>query len=229
MLLLAVYNVFLARYTGRNDIVVGSPIAGRTHDDLKNIIGMFVNMVAMRNSPKGTKTFREFLNHVKENALDAFENQDYQFDALIERLKPETAPGRHPLVETVFVLQNIMEHGDTPPAQTGEPGPGAPSHGLEHKTAKFDLKLSAIEMPGGIKFNFEYRDRLFRAETIERMTRHFKNLLENCLRAPDLNIAEIDVLSGEEVGELMKKTAGKNGTPGERRPEDEKIEGDFDL
>ncbi|MCU5332366.1 condensation domain-containing protein, partial [Bacillus wiedmannii] len=87
MVLLAAYNVLLSKYTGQEDIVVGSPVAGRPHADLQSIIGMFVNTLAMRNYPKSNQTFEEFLDGVKENALIAYENQDYQFEQLVERLE----------------------------------------------------------------------------------------------------------------------------------------------
>ena len=106
MVLLAAYNVLLSKYTGQEDIVVGSPIAGRQHADLDNIIGMFVNTLAMRNFPESSKTFKEFLAEVKDNALRAYENQDYQFEELVEKLNIPRDMSRNPLFDTMFVMQN---------------------------------------------------------------------------------------------------------------------------
>ena len=96
----------LSKYTGQEDIIVGSPIAGRPHYDLQNIIGMFVNTFAFRNYPASSKTFRQFLNEVKEHALTAYENQDYQFEELIGRLNIRRDISRNPLFDTMLVIQN---------------------------------------------------------------------------------------------------------------------------
>ncbi|MCP4217463.1 MAG: non-ribosomal peptide synthetase, partial [bacterium] len=107
ILLLAVYTVLLSKYTGTEDIVVGSPVTGRTHPDLGKIMGLFVNMMAMRNRPQKEKTFSEFLNEVKENAYNAYENQDYQFPQLVTKLGVKRTQGRNPLFDVVFQVDNI--------------------------------------------------------------------------------------------------------------------------
>lgn len=213
MMLLAVYTVLLSKYTGQEDITVGSPIAGRTHNDLKHIIGMFVNMVAMRNFPQGTKTFREFLLELKENAIKAYENQDYPFDMLVGKLNLQTEPGRHPLVDTVLVLNNIAEPHELsqPPSQTRAKSEHLTSslsvkrYGREHRTAKFDLYLAAFETQQEIKCRLEYRCQLFQPETIERMSQHFRNLLEKIIENPDTKISNIDLLDVEEINGLLTK------------------------
>ncbi|MGB7604797.1 MAG: amino acid adenylation domain-containing protein, partial [Lutisporaceae bacterium] len=106
MVLLSAYNVLLSKYSGQEDIVVGSPIAGRPHADLENIMGMFVNTLAMRNFPQGNKTFKEFLEEVKANSLLAFENQDYQFEELIDKLNVTRDLSRNPLFDVMFSMQN---------------------------------------------------------------------------------------------------------------------------
>ncbi|NIM15003.1 MAG: amino acid adenylation domain-containing protein [Candidatus Aminicenantes bacterium] len=235
MVLLAVYNVFLSRYTGGRDIIVGSPVGGRSHDDLRNIIGMFVNMLAMRNFPAGTKTFTEFLPEVKENAVKAFENQEYQFDALLEILNIKAAPGRQPLVETVFALENTAASPGILPRKSEEKEPVSypESYEVEQNIAKFDLKLAAIETSWGIKCNFEYRTRLFRDKTIEQMIRHFKNVLSKIIENPDMKLADIDLLSKEEMEDLLRLTRNEDDTPGIRSYVEtgrlETIESDFDF
>ena len=107
MVLLAAYNVLLSRYSGQEDIIVGSPIAGRPHTDLENIIGMFVNTLPIRNYPEGNKTFRAFLEEVKENTLKAYENQDYQYKELLSKLRVARELGRNPLFYTIFAMHNV--------------------------------------------------------------------------------------------------------------------------
>jgi non-ribosomal peptide synthetase component F len=106
MVLLAVYYVLLEKYTGQKDIVVGSPIAGRHHEDLQQIVGMFVNTLVLRNYPTEEKTFRQFLAEVRENSLQAFDNQDYQFEMLVDRLNLARDLSRNPLFDVMFVLHN---------------------------------------------------------------------------------------------------------------------------
>ncbi|HEX3044895.1 MAG TPA: SDR family NAD(P)-dependent oxidoreductase, partial [Bacillota bacterium] len=112
MALLAAYNILLAKYTGRGDVIVGSPSAGRPHADMENIIGMFVNTLAMRNYPADHKQVLEFLGEVKANSLEAYANQDYQFEVLIEKLNLERDLSRNPLFDVMFVLQNQLEESD---------------------------------------------------------------------------------------------------------------------
>ncbi|MCP5053151.1 MAG: non-ribosomal peptide synthetase, partial [bacterium] len=107
ILLLAVYKVLLFKYTGQEDIIVGSPITGRSHADLEQVIGVFLNMLAIRNRPRKRQVFRDFLMEVKENALGAFENQDYPFDTLVRKLKLQGETGRNPLFDTEFAIHNM--------------------------------------------------------------------------------------------------------------------------
>ncbi|HLP62245.1 MAG TPA: amino acid adenylation domain-containing protein, partial [Candidatus Deferrimicrobium sp.] len=107
MLFLAIYNVLLLKLSGQEDIVVGAPIAGRSHADLEQIIGIFVNTLVLRNFPSGEKTFIEFLHEVKEKTLSAFENQDYQYEDLVDQVVISRDANRNPLFDTMFVLQNI--------------------------------------------------------------------------------------------------------------------------
>ena len=107
MVLLSALNILLSKYSGQEDIIVGSPIAGRQHADLENMIGMFVNTLAIRNHPEGSKTYEEFLSEVKENALKAYENQDYQFEELVDKLNLRRDIGRNPLFDVMFIMQNM--------------------------------------------------------------------------------------------------------------------------
>ena len=107
MVLTAVVNILLAKLSGQEEIIIGTPIAGRRHADLEKIIGMFVNTLALRNYPVGERTFREFLGDVKERILMVFENQEYPFEELVDKLSLKRDMGRNPLFDVMFVLQNM--------------------------------------------------------------------------------------------------------------------------
>jgi amino acid adenylation domain-containing protein len=148
MLLFAVYNVLLAKHSGQEDVVVGTPVSGRTHADLENIIGMFVNVVPMRNYPGGAKTFMEFLKEVKINSINSFNNQDYPFDMLVNKLYLDKDLSRNPLFDTTFVLDKMEEPGLEIPGLTFKP------YYTENKTSKFDMVWVAIETENKINFLF---------------------------------------------------------------------------
>ena len=109
MTLLATFQLLLHRYTNRDDILVGSPIAGRNRPEIENIIGFFVNTIVLRSDFSGNPTFRELLSRVREIALGAYEHQDLPFEKLVEELKPERSLGHNPLVQVLFSLQNTHE------------------------------------------------------------------------------------------------------------------------
>lgn len=192
MVLLAAYNVLLYKYTGQEDIIVGSPIAGRSHGDLQDIIGMFVSTLAMRNYPQREKTFEEFLKGVKNNALKAYENQDYQFEELVDKLGLERDMSRNPLFDTMFTMQNedIKENSVT--------GLNFKPYELENRISKFDFSLDAIENEEGLFFSLEYCTRLFRKGTIEGMAKHFLNILWKIGENPSIKLSEIDMLPDTE-------------------------------
>lgn len=197
MILLGTYNILLHKYTGQEDIIVGSPIAGRPRAELENLIGMFVNTLAMRNYPNGDKTVSEFLQEVKINALEAYENQDYQFEELVDKLHVKRDLSRNPLFDTVFVLQNE----DIRELELD----GLICSGLkmEHTTSKFDLTLEAFEINDEIEFSFEYCIKLFNNATIEKLAKHYINLLEEVADNASRKIADLQMLSNQEQHELL--------------------------
>ncbi|MGX5439997.1 non-ribosomal peptide synthase/polyketide synthase [Bacillus thuringiensis] len=199
MLLLAGYTTLLSRYTGQDDIVVGSPIAGRIHHDLKNIVGMFVNTLAMRNYPKGNKSFRNYLREVKENALKAYENQDYPLDELVEKLELQRDMSRSALFDTMFVLQNLDASNEDIEGIKFE------TYDSEFNIANFDLTLSAIETNNIIKFDLEYSTKLFKKETIARISEHFVSVLREIANNLEVCLGEIDILSEEEKHILLNE------------------------
>lgn len=198
MVLLASYTLLLSKYSGQEDIIVGSPIAGRPHADLEPIIGMFVNTLAMRNYPEKGKSFSQYLSEVKENALKAYEHQDYPFEALIDQLNIARDLSRNPLFDTMFVLQNTEQEQLEINDVTFKPYPS------EHTMAKFDLTLTAVEEESGIQFTMEYLTALFKPETIERMMGHFVQLIDSIIKQPDAELARLNMMTKEEEGDIQQ-------------------------
>jgi amino acid adenylation domain-containing protein len=199
------FNILLHKYSGQEDIIVGGGIAGRPHEDLRELIGMFVNMLPIRNQPQPHKTFREFLNEVRENCIDAFDNQDMQFEALVDRLNLERTPARNPMSDVSIVVQNFAGSPEQPGSLMFNP---YKTQG-ESKTSKFDLTLFVYELEDGLYFNMEYSTDLFRRETVEKIANHFIEIVNQVLenqqtRLEDITVsyeltdAETDIFTGEE-------------------------------
>src|SRR6185369_11391047 len=178
MTLLASFKVLLWRYTNQPDIVIGSPIANRTRAETEDLIGFFVNTLVLRTDLTGNPTFAELLKRVKDIALGAYDHQDLPFEKLVEELSPERDPGRNPLFQVSFVLQNATRSRLELPLLTLE------TLDVHSGTAKFDLTLSILETPNGLKASWEYNTDLFDRARIERMTEHFEVLLEAIVAEP---------------------------------------------
>ncbi|KYG94634.1 non-ribosomal peptide synthetase, partial [Paenibacillus polymyxa] len=199
MVLLAAYSALLSHYSGQEDIIVGSPIAGRPHADLGSLIGMFVNTLAIRNYPEGGKTFRDYVLEVKENALKAFEHQDYPFEELVEKLGVDRDLSRNPLFDTMFALQNIEQK------EQQLVGLQLASYPSEQTTAKFDLSLFAVEDGEQISCALQYGTRLYKRETIERLTEHLQQLINAVINQPDIALSAIEMVSVQEKELLVQR------------------------
>jgi tyrocidine synthetase-3 len=197
MLLMAAYNVLLSKYTGQEDIVVGTPVEGRNHSDLRGLVGMFVNTLAIRSKPASDKTFLEFLNDVKEDMLSVFENQEYPFEELVEKVGVKRDISRNPLFDTTFVLQNM----DLSKVRAGELN--ITPFAYNNQTSKFDLALEALDLGDTIDYNIEYCTDLFREGTIRRISAHFINALEDIAGQPSKKLSDINLLSEEERHQLL--------------------------
>lgn len=175
MMLYAMFSVFLSRISNQDDIIVGTPIIGRRHADIQNVMGIFINTLALRSFPSGDKTFKQFLIEVKETTLQAFENQDYQFEDLVENLINKRDPGRNPLFDVVFSVQNYENSGlELADIQfKGYP--------YENKTVQFDLTLNCTDSDEKLFFEFEYCTKLFERETIELMADNFIVLVKSAV------------------------------------------------
>ena len=193
-ILLASYNILLSKYSSQEDIIVGTPVAGRNHPDLKNIVGMFVNSLAMRNQPTSNKSFLKFLEEVKENAFQAYKHQDYQFDELVKKIITKRNLGRHPIFDTMFILQNQnMEHENI-----NVDNLVLKPFNIQSKITLFDISLEADEKDGDINFIFEYCTKLFKRKTIEAFKQHFIRILNIVTERPEILIGEISLITEDE-------------------------------
>ncbi|HJP93409.1 MAG TPA: amino acid adenylation domain-containing protein [Pyrinomonadaceae bacterium] len=197
MTLLAAFKVLLWRYTNQPDIVVGSPIANRTRAETEELIGFFVNTLVLRTDLSGNPTFAELLGRVKKVALEAYDHQDLPFEKLVEELSPERDPSRNPLFQVSFVLQNATRSRLELPDLTLE------TLDVHSGTAKFDLTLSILEVPEGLKASWEYNTDLFEPARIERMMGHFEVLLEAIVAEPEKRIGELPLLTPNEREQLL--------------------------
>ncbi|UOY87817.1 non-ribosomal peptide synthetase [Bacillus glycinifermentans] len=211
MVMLAAYNALLAKYTGQDDVIVGTPTAGRRHSDLEGIVGMFVNTLAIRSKVDRQHTFTELLHDVRQTVLDAFEHQDYPFEWLAEKLNVPRDLSRHPIFDTMFILQNAMDDipliGDL----------RLLIHETNVKIAKFDLTLQAKEEREEIVIDLDYSTKLFRKDTAERMLKHYLHLLREITADPSRKIGEYGLLTEEETNrQLVEFNPGASDYPREK-------------
>lgn len=185
MIMLAIYTVLLSKYSGQEDIIVGSPIAGRSYRPLKNVFGMFVNMLVNRNMPKHDMTFRAFLTQVKENCLNAYQNQDYQFDELVGKLKLKRDMSRNPLFDYVFSVQNLDM-----PDMKGSQLKVYP-YDFEYTISRFDMFLSIMTIGESTRFMLEYSTSLFKRSTAETFLNHYMEMMKQVEENIDIRLEDI--------------------------------------
>jgi amino acid adenylation domain-containing protein len=192
MTLLAAFQSLLHRYTGQNDIVVGTPIANRTRAEIEGLIGFFVNTLVMRTDTTGNPAFRELLKQVQKSALDAYAHQDLPFEKLIQELQPERDLSRGPLFQIMFALQNV------PFAELSLSHLSISKLEIENSRTKFDLEVYLEETKEGLTGEFVYNTDLFDAATIERIIGHYQMILEGIIADPDRRVSELPLLTDEE-------------------------------
>jgi len=197
MTLMAAFQTLLHRYSGQDDIVMGSPIAGRTRSETEGLIGFFVNTLVLRADLSGNPSFRELLHRVREMALGAYEHQDIPFEKLVEELHPDRDLSRSPLFQVLFAFQNV-------PRQTRELlGLTVSPVEIINETAKFDLSLYIWEEKEGLRARLEYNTDLFDAPTIHRMLGHFATLVQGIVTNPDRHLSDLPILTEIERSQLL--------------------------
>jgi amino acid adenylation domain-containing protein len=197
MTLLAAFKTLLFRYTGSEDIVVGSPIANRNRAEIEGLIGFFVNTLVLRTDTSDNSTFRELLRRVREVTLGAYAHQDLPFEQLVEELQPQRDLSHAPLFQVMFVLQNA------PMSELELPGLTLSSLESNSGSAKFDLTLYLEETASGLRGTWEYNTDLFEAATIERMTAHLQTILEGIVANPEQHLSDLPLLTEAERQRLL--------------------------
>jgi amino acid adenylation domain-containing protein len=192
MTLLAAFDVLLHRYSGQDDVVVGSPIAGRTHAETEGLVGFFVNTLALRTTVDGDVTFRDLIRRVRETCLGAYAHQDLPFERLVQEIAPARDLGRSPIFQVTFVLQNA------PRGAIRFGGVELSGVSTDAVSAKFDLQLATMETSVGLVMSMVYDTALFDGATIERMLGHLENLLRAAVDRPDTRVAELPLLGEAE-------------------------------
>ena len=195
MTLGAGFTALLHRYTGQRDIVVGTPISGRTRSEMEGLIGLFLNTVVLRAQFAGDVSFRALLRQVRERALGAYGHQDLPLDQLVAELAPQRDPSRTPLFQVMFILFNADTASQTSDA--------ASLSQTANGTSKFDLTLAISETGSGLRGVVEYSTDLFEADTIRRLCGHYETLLEAITQDPDQNISMLPILRRAERRQLL--------------------------
>lgn len=199
MVYLSAYMMMLSRYSRQHDIVVGSPVSGRTHQDTERMVGMFVNMLPFRAKPEDSKLFSQFLLEVKKTCLKGYENQEYPFEDLIEEIDVQRNAARNPVFDVVFVMQNT------------EQKQLSLNHVMEmdlvqyeSTVAKFDLTVTIDQMNGDYAVSFEYCVDLFYEDSIDAMMEHFIMLIEQLVEQSDRKLGDYADIDDAERVKLLE-------------------------
>jgi amino acid adenylation domain-containing protein len=220
MALLAAFKALLYRYSGQEDIVVGSPISRRTQRQTEHLIGLFLNVAVLRTDISGDPTFRELLRRVRTTALEAYAHQNIPFERLVEELQPARDPSRTALFQVMFTFQDAL----MPARALGPFGPDESSQleveafDFDLPVAPFDLMLLMQESEEGLVATLEYKTDLFAAEVIERMLGHLGTLLEAIVRRPDARLSDLPLLTAAERRQLLAEFNSHAGEVTSGRP-----------
>jgi amino acid adenylation domain-containing protein len=200
MALLAIFNILLSKLSNQEDIIVGIPAAGRENEDLQGIIGMFINTLALRNNPKGSLNFTEFLLEVQTNTLRCLENQSFQYQDLIESLQIIRDTSRNPLFDTMFSFENFVE------VEFEIPDLKILPFGKEQKiitAMEFDLSLTGKETKDKIDLLFDASTDIFEEASIDRFVTYFKRIVKEVCKHPTQKISDLNMLDEAEKNKLV--------------------------
>ncbi len=207
MTLLAAYGVLLHRYSDQDEVIIGTPIAGRTRVETEELIGLFVNTLPIRVDCGGRPTFQELLKRVRARALGAYEHQEVPFEKIVEEVQPERSLSRTPVFQTLFVLQN------TPAPAMNVTGVRATKEEIDTGTAKFDLTMSITETGDQGEGLLEYDTDLFEHATVVRMARHYGMLLDEVLESAGRRISEYSILTPHERHQVLREWNRPDAAP----------------
>lgn len=201
MTLMAGINALLSRYTGQNDIIIGTPVAGREHPDLENQIGLFLNTLPIRTQFDVKKSFLELLAQQKETLLAAYDHQNYPFDALVDKLNLKKDLSRSPLFDVLMVLQNQSQFNKDMQVEKIK-GLTIDPFKIDSKTAQFDLKFNFFETEK-LNLDIEYNTEIYDVLLIERIFPHLENLLSKVFEHPDNAIESLNYITKVEENQLL--------------------------
>jgi amino acid adenylation domain-containing protein len=220
MTLLAAFSILLAKICGQPEVVVGTPVAGRRHPALERVMGMFVNTLAMRTAPEKDKQLLEYIREVRNHVIQAFDNQDFPFDDLVERAHVQRDTGRNPLFDVMFAFHNTKEFERELErwGQDNEPGDGLL---FQNQTSKFDMTLTGLEAGDCLYFRLQYNSRLFLPQTVKRFSRYYLRILEGMTGQSSAFIREIEI-TGHDTRDLFNK---KGNEESQKQP----MTADFDF
>ncbi|SDI25417.1 amino acid adenylation domain-containing protein/natural product biosynthesis luciferase-like monooxygenase domain-containing protein [Chryseobacterium taeanense] len=205
MVMLSVFNILLSKLSNEEDIVVGTPVAGRQHVDLENVIGAFVNVLPVRNFPESKLKFNEFLQNTKSKTLGVFNNQDYPYEQLIDDLEVVRDTSHNALFDVMFAYQNFDN------VQFEIPGLQITGYPLETKVSRLDLSLQIFENGDKLQLQFEYSTLLFKKETVDRFISYFNKIISSILENKYIRLADIEIISQDEKNMLLEKFNATSG------------------
>ncbi len=211
VVLLAAFKTLLFRYTGQEDVLVGTPTFGRSRPEFHALVGDLVNTVPLRTDLSGAPTFRELISRVRETALGALAHADYPFALLVRRLGLRREPGRAPVFDVLFNFQTPQRSNDLLALFLPTESPGVVTtaglrleqYSMPQQEGQFDLSLELVELDGRLNGSFKYRSDLFETSTIERMSRHWAHLIEAIIANPDAQITSLPFLAPPERRQLI--------------------------
>lgn len=199
MTMLSAFKVLLYKYTNQEDITIGTSVAGRSRKEFENLIGFFVNLLALRTDISGNPTFNELLTRVKDTCLEGFSNQDYPFEKIVEELNPERDPSKLPLFQILFQVQQ-------------KPEKGLEVHGLQvfryildTNKSKFDMMVNIVQNVRKYRIDIEYNSSLFSKDTIKRFLRNYVQILNEICMNSEKKISQLNTLSNNEYGFLINE------------------------
>ena len=199
MTLLAAFKTLLYRYTGQENLLIGTPIANRQQEEIENLIGFFVNTLILKTDLSNNPSFRELLQRVRDTTLNAYSHQDLPFEILVEKLQPERDASYSPLFQVMFTEQNSNLSVIQLPELTMS------VEEVYNGTSKFDLTMFVSDERDGIVISIEYNSNLFDESTIRRMANHYQTLLESIVANVNQSISELPIMEKEEITQLLSK------------------------
>jgi amino acid adenylation domain-containing protein len=214
--LLASFATLLHRYSGQDDVVVGTPFAGRNRTEFESMVGYFINPLALRVDLSGNPSFRTLLNRARETTIDAFQHADVPFEMVVNATRPERDMSQTPVFQAMMVLHNPAWQTDRPKFQPR--GTTATEVVHEKGWSKFDVLLGMSERQNGLNTTWEYSTDLYEDSTIKRMMSHFRQLIASAVEDPDRSLSRLSLLTPEERSKILVEWAGAGKPPADERP-----------